>query len=82
MGGASGATNRDPPGGLWSVLWVHARRVKQQSGELCENVGLSEPESHFRVNVFTASLDIVISQLLQRLFALRETSDLFQAIQP
>ena len=56
--------------------------MKQQTGELCENVGLSDPESHFRVNVFTASLDIVISQLLQRLFALRETSDLFQAIQP
>ena len=44
--------------------------------------GEAHPESHFRVNVFDARLDVIINQLLQRFVALRETSDVFQAMQP
>ena len=43
---------------------------------------LSDPESHLRNNVFNASLDIIINLLLQRFVALRETTELFQAVQP
>ena len=61
---------------------VRARRVRRHYDELCEDERLSDPESLFRVNVFNASLDIIINQLLQRFVSLRETSALFQAIQP
>ena len=64
------------------ALSVDARRVKQHYEELCEDKRLSDPESHFRVNVFNASLDIIINLLLQRFVALRETTELFQAVQP
>ena len=56
--------------------------MSRHNDELCEDERFSDPESHFRVNVFNASLDIIINQLLQRFVSLRETSALFQAIQP
>ena len=56
--------------------------MRRHYDELCEDERLSDPESNFRVNVFNASLDIIINQLLQRFVSLRETSALFQAIQP
>ena len=43
---------------------VRARSVSQHNDELCEDERFSDPESHFRVNVFNASLDIIIDQLL------------------
>ena len=56
--------------------------MKQHYDELCEDERLSDPESHFRVNVFNASLDIIVNQLLQSFVALCETRKHFQAIQP
>ncbi|CAL8324509.1 unnamed protein product [Boreogadus saida] len=44
---------------------VRARRVRRHYNDLCEDERLSDPESNFRVNVFNASLDIIINQLLQ-----------------
>ena len=58
---------------VWSVEKRCAftqRRVKQRYAELCEDERLSDPESHFRVNVFNASLDIIIIHPLQRVVAL------------
>ena len=52
------------------AMCVHARRVKQHHNELCEDERLSDPESHFRVNVFNVSLDIIIIHPLQRVVAL------------
>ena len=56
--------------------------MKQHYDELCEDERLSDPESHFTANVLNASLHIIINRLLQRFFALCETTELFQAIQP
>lgn len=58
------------------------RSVKRHFDELCEDERLSDAESHFRINVFNASLDIIISQLSQRFTSMRKTDKLFQAIHP
>ena len=52
------------------ALSVDARRVKQHYEELCEDKRLSDPESHFRVNIFNANLDIIINQLPLNFFRL------------
>ena len=70
------------PSKYGEALCVHARREKQHYDELCEDARLSDPDSHFRVNVFNARLDTIINQLLQSFVALRETTKLFQAIHP
>jgi hypothetical protein len=57
-------------------------RVKCHFDELCEDERLSNGESYFRINVFNASLDIIISQLSQRFISMRETNEVFHAIQP
>jgi hypothetical protein len=61
---------------------TRARKVKAHFDELCQDERLADAESYFRVHVFNACLDIVISQLTQRFSGLRSTVDLFKVIQP
>lgn len=44
---------------------MRKRRLKCHVDELCEDERLSDGESYFRINVFNASLDIIISQFSQ-----------------
>ncbi len=43
---------------------------------------MADAESYFKVNVFNACLDIIISQLNLRFSALRSIADLFRVVQP
>ena len=61
---------------------MHRGRVKRHFDELCEDERLSNGESYFRINVFNASLDIIISQLSQRFISMRETNEVFHVIHP
>lgn len=58
------------------------RKVKAHFDELCQDERLANAENYFRVSVFNASLDIVISQLTQRFTGLRTTVDTYNVIQP
>ena len=58
------------------------RKVKRHFDELSEDVRLTNAESYFRINVFNASLDIIISQLSERFTSMRETNNVFCAIHP
>lgn len=56
--------------------------MKAHFDELCQDQRLADAESHFRVSVFNACLDIVTFQLTQRFKGLRATVDTFKALQP
>ncbi len=43
---------------------------------------MADAESYFKVNVFNACLDIIISQLSLRFSALRTVANLFRVVQP
>ncbi|QQP52346.1 Uncharacterized protein FKW44_004473, partial [Caligus rogercresseyi] len=61
---------------------TRARKVKAHFDELSQDERLADADSYFRVHVFNACLDIVISQLTQRFTGLRSTAERFKAIQP
>ena len=61
---------------------VRQRKVKKHYDELAQDGRLADPESYYRVHVFKACLDVVISQLTQRFTGLRSTVDTFNVIQP
>ena len=61
---------------------VRQRKVKKHYDELAQDERIRNPESYYRVHVFQACLDIVISQLTQRFTGLRSTVDTFNVIQP
>lgn len=42
------------------------RKVKKHFDELCEDARFSDPEYHFKTNVFFGCLDNIITQLNQR----------------
>lgn len=62
--------------------WKCAKGVKHHFDELCEDERLSDGESYFRINVFNANLDIIISQLSQRFISMHETNEVLHAIHP
>uniref|UniRef100_A0A3B3RTZ4 HAT C-terminal dimerisation domain-containing protein n=1 Tax=Paramormyrops kingsleyae TaxID=1676925 RepID=A0A3B3RTZ4_9TELE len=61
---------------------VRPRRVKRHFDELSEDERLTNAEKYFRVQIFNATLDIIISQLSQRFSCMRETCHVFEAIRP
>uniref|UniRef100_A0A672HGU4 HAT C-terminal dimerisation domain-containing protein n=1 Tax=Salarias fasciatus TaxID=181472 RepID=A0A672HGU4_SALFA len=61
---------------------VRQRKVKKHFEELSQDERLADPESYYRVQVFTACLDVVISQLAHRFTGLRATVNTFNVIQP
>ncbi len=58
------------------------RRAKRHFDEFCQDERLADAESYFKVNVFNACLDIIISQLSLRFSALRTVANLFRMVQP
>ena len=61
---------------------VRARRVKRHFDELSEDERLTDAERYFKVQVFNATLDIIISQLSQRFASMRETCHVFESLRP
>ena len=55
---------------------------KRQFDELAEDSRLDDPEDCFRVNVFNAALDILITQLKQRFTAMITVTDRFSVLTP
>lgn len=58
------------------------RKVKKHFDELCQDERLLDSEKNFKVCVFCATLDIVISQLNFRFEAMSEISKLFSVLSP
>ena len=61
---------------------VRIKRVKRHFDELSEDMRLSDAETYFRVHIFNANLDIIISQLSQRFSSMRATCHVFDALHP
>lgn len=61
---------------------VRARRVKRHFDELSEDERLTDAERYYRVQIFNATLDIIISQLSQRFASMRATCYVFEALLP
>lgn len=59
-----------------------SKRVKKHFDELCQDERLTDSEKHFKVSVFYATLDTVISQLTTRFEAMKEISSLFSILSP
>ena len=55
---------------------------KRHFDELAEDSRLDDPEDCFRVNVFNAALDILITQLKQRFTAMITVTDRFSVLTP
>lgn len=58
------------------------RKVKKHFDELCQDERLTNSEKHFKVTVFYATWDTVISQLSTRFEAMKEINNLFSLLSP
>lgn len=58
------------------------KKIKKHFDELCQDERLTDSERHFKVSVFYATLDTVISQLTTRFETMREISSLFSILSP
>lgn len=56
--------------------------MKGHFDELCQDECLADAESYFRMTIFSACLDILISQPTQRFIGLTTTVDTFKLLQP